>query len=167
MSLYNHVDNKDDIYDGMIDWVFAGIPLPDPGKPWQESLRGVGLAALDRFSNHPWVVTLLMQRGNFGPASLLFMDRVLGVLRDAGFSDEDAHHAWQMLASHTMGYTFQAASGTRVEFDDKQVLANLTDLGDQCPHVVAMAPFLAHCEFGAEYAFGLEIIISGLEARLD
>lgn len=167
MSLYNHVGNKDDIYDGMIDYVFALIPLPDPDTDWQESIRSVGVAGMDTFSAHGWVVTLLMIRGNFGPSAMRFTDKVIGILTDAGFSDEDAHHAWQMLSSHTMGYAFQAAAnpaGTHNEHIDVQ--AALSAAGDQFPNVARLAPLLARCEYGSEYAFGLEIIIDGLAARL-
>lgn len=166
MSLYNHVANKDEILDGMIDHVFGSVPLPDPKQDWRVSVRTAGLAAMEQFSAHPWVVNLLMQRGNFGNASLMFMNQVLGILRAAGFSDEETHHAWQMLASHTMGYAFQQSSGSRHEKDWDGLEQQLSRLGDLFPHVVALAPLLAECEFGSEYAFGLEIIISGLEARL-
>lgn len=165
MSLYNHVANKDDIFDGMIDHVFAAIPLPDIDSDWRVSIRDTALIAMDRFIAHPWMVNLLMQRGNYGQSSLLFMDRVLGLLRAAGFSDEDTHHAWQMLASHTMGYAFQQASGGYGN-KDWDLEGRLSALQDHYPHVAALAPFLADCEFGTEFAFGLDIIISGLDARL-
>jgi TetR/AcrR family tetracycline transcriptional repressor len=112
------------------------------------------------------VVNLLMQRGNLGDASFVFMNQMLGILRDAGFSDEETHHAWQMLASHTMGYAFQQSSGGWHDKDWQGMEAQLTSLGGRFPHVTALAPLLAGCEFGAEYAFGLEIIVGGLEARL-
>jgi AcrR family transcriptional regulator len=166
MSLYNHVANKDEILDGMIDHVFRAIPLPDPQEDWRTSIRTTGLAAMEQFSAHPWVVNLLMQRGNFGDSSLVFMNQVLGILRDAGFSDEETHHAWQMLASHTMGYAFQQSSGGWHDKEWQGLEARLAGLGGRFPHVADLAPLLADCEFGAEYAFGLEIIISGLEARL-
>ncbi|GMQ94348.1 MAG: TetR/AcrR family transcriptional regulator C-terminal domain-containing protein [Acidimicrobiia bacterium] len=167
MSLYNHVGNKDDIYDGMVDYVFASIPLPEPDVSWQESIRSIGVAGMDTFAAHNWVVTLLMLRGNFGPSSLRFTDRVIGILTEAGFTDEDAHHAWQMLASHTMGYAFQAgANPTGMNMEHLDVEATLAAASDRFPNVARLAPLLASCEYGSEYAFGLEIIIDGLEARL-
>jgi TetR/AcrR family tetracycline transcriptional repressor len=150
----------------MIDHVFGSIPLPDPLEDWRVSVRTTGVAAMEQFSAHPWVVRLLMQRGNFGNSSLVFMNQVLGILRAAGFSDEETHHAWQMLASHTMGYAFQQSSGSWHDKDWNGLEAQLSSLGDRFPHVVALAPLLAECEFGSEFAFGLEIIISGLGARL-
>jgi AcrR family transcriptional regulator len=166
MSLYNHVANKDEILDGMIDAVFAAIPLPDLDADWRVSIPATANAAMEQFTVHPWIVNLLMQRGNFGNSSLLFMDRVLGILRDAGFDDEETHHAWQMLASHTMGYAFQQASGSphSKELDGRE--EELARLGDRFPNVAALAPLLAGCEFADEYAYGLDIIISGLGARL-
>jgi hypothetical protein len=71
-----------------------------------------------------------------------------------------------MLASHTMGYAFQQSSGSWHDKDWNGLEAQLSSLGDRFPHVVALAPLLAECEFGSEFAFGLEIIISGLGARL-
>jgi len=168
MSLYNHVDNKDDIYDGMIDFVVGAIPLPDEDTVWQNAIRALGTDAMEQFSAHPWVAPLMMTRGMFGPAALRFMDRVLAVLSNAGFTDEDTHHAWQMLASHTMGYTFQQATNPGAiddKFDGLDVL--VAQLAEEFPHVARLAPLLAQCEFRHEFEFGLDIIIDGLEARLN
>jgi AcrR family transcriptional regulator len=167
MSLYNHVDNKDDIYDGMIDYVFASIPLPDPDLSWQESTRQIGAAAIAGFIEHHWVVSLLMQRGTFGPGALAFMDHVLEILTRAGFEDEDINHAWQMLASHTMGYAFQSASSPgAVEKELARLDIQISQMGDRFPNVARLGPLLAHCQYSSEYMFGLEIIIDGLESRL-
>jgi AcrR family transcriptional regulator len=163
MSLYNHVEKKDDILDGMIDYVFRAIPLPADDSDWRVAIRETALAALDQFVEHPWMVHLLMQRGIYGSSSLRFMDRVIGLFRAAGFSEEDSHHAWQMLASHTMGYAFQQMSGGE---DKDGWESNIPDLS-VFPNVAALAPYLAKCEFEVEFAFGLEIIIAGLAARLE
>jgi AcrR family transcriptional regulator len=163
MSLYNHVEKKDDILNGMIDHVFRAMPLPGLDADWRVAIRQTALAALDQFVEHPWMVNLLMKRGIYGPSSLRFMDQVLGLFRAAGFSEEDAHHAWQMLASHTMGYAFQQMSGGK---DKGGWDSNFPDLS-VFPNVAALAPYLTNCEIETEFAFGLEIIIAGLVARLD
>ena len=167
MSLYNHVANKDDIYDGMIDYVFASIPLPDPDEDWKLAIRRIGMAGMDAFTLHPWVVKLLMVRGNFGPSAMRFTDRVIGVFTKAGFSDEDAHHAWQMLASHTMGYAFQqAANPDTNHYTVGMGTEQFARMAEEFPNVTRLAPLLECCEYMTEFAFGLDIIIDGLAARL-
>src|SRR5215211_4444873 len=39
MSLYNHVANKDDLLDGMIDIVFGEIDPPSSDGDWKDELR--------------------------------------------------------------------------------------------------------------------------------
>jgi len=165
MSLYNHVEDKADLYDAMIDYVFNTIELPDPELDWRDQTRSIGQNAITQFSRHSWVVFLLMQRGNTSPGSLRFMDRVVGVLLQAGFSETDTHHAWQMLASHTMGYAFQSATAPGAA-DNEMRGAQMAQLSVAFPNVARIAPNLLNCAYDREYMFGLEIIIDGLESRL-
>ena len=95
------------------------------------------------------------------------MHHVLGIFDEAGFSEEDQHHAWQMLASHTMGYSFQQATNPgAMEKEMANLETQMQQMADHFPHVARLAPLLAQCQFDNEYMFGLEIIIDGLEARL-
>ena len=41
MSLYNHVTNKDDVLDGVLDHVLREVPLPDPALAWDDQLSVV------------------------------------------------------------------------------------------------------------------------------
>src|SRR4051794_25369688 len=45
MSLYNHVANKEDLLDGMIDEVFAEIDLPSGAEDWKTAMRQRALSA--------------------------------------------------------------------------------------------------------------------------
>ncbi len=166
MSLYNHVADKADLQNAMIDYVFEAIDLPDSDLGWKDQVRIVGQNAITQFTKHPWVVFLLMQHGNTGPGSLQFMDRVVGVLLGAGFSDNDTHHAWQMLASHTMGYAFQSASASERDQQNAKFESQMVQLTTAFPNVARIAPNLINCAYDREYMFGLEIIIDGLESRL-
>jgi len=39
VSLYNHVSNKDDLLDGMIDLIFSEIELPSTENGWKKAMR--------------------------------------------------------------------------------------------------------------------------------
>src|SRR5437016_5683108 len=45
MSLYNHVANKDDLLDGMVDIVFSEIDLPPADGEWKPAMRARAVAA--------------------------------------------------------------------------------------------------------------------------
>jgi AcrR family transcriptional regulator len=167
MSLYNHVADKGDILDGMIDQVFLSIPPPDPQLDWKDALRQAGVGAMAAFTAHPWVINLLVSRASKRAGALAYMERILAILTHAGFSDADTHHAWQLLASHTIGYAIQQATNPgRGDSDATAFKTWLTRAGDVYPNITRLAPLIMNCEFGREYEFGLEVIIDGLAGRL-
>ena len=38
MALYNHVANKQELLDGLVERLLAELPTPDPEKPWRDQL---------------------------------------------------------------------------------------------------------------------------------
>src|ERR1700694_1953541 len=70
MSLYNHVANKADLLDGMIDMVFGEIGLPPRDVDWKSAMRQRALAARDVLARHPWAIGLMESRSRPGPTTL-------------------------------------------------------------------------------------------------
>ena len=170
MSLYNHVGGKDDILDGMVDGLFAeiGVPLPNGGD-WKSAVTETATRAKDVFAAHSWAVPLITSRELTGPSAFALMDRTLGVLLDAGYPMDLVHHAWHVISSHVMGYAFQETSSTwgkDSDHDHAKADALLREYGEQFPNVAKLVPHLMECSHDEEFQFGLDIILSGIEARL-
>src|SRR3970040_1134736 len=47
MSLYNHVANKDEILDGIVDGVVSEIDLPSDGVDWKTAIRRGAISSGD------------------------------------------------------------------------------------------------------------------------
>src|SRR4051812_31763501 len=56
MSLYNHVANKGDLLDGMIDLVFSEIEPPAAGGDWKAELRKRAVSTREALLRHRWAV---------------------------------------------------------------------------------------------------------------
>src|SRR5690348_7518890 len=56
MSLYNHVANKGDLLDGMIDLVFSEIDLPSGAAGWKTAMRQRAASARQVLSHHRWAI---------------------------------------------------------------------------------------------------------------
>src|SRR5215217_4101935 len=54
MSLYNHVANKSDLVDGIVDVVLEEIELPADGEDWESAIRRCAISAHHVFVRHPW-----------------------------------------------------------------------------------------------------------------
>jgi AcrR family transcriptional regulator len=172
MSLYNHVANKDELLDGMVDLVFSEIDLPSGGGNWKPAMRQRAVSARQALSRHRWAIGLMESRTSPGPATLHHHDAVIGILREA-FSVEMAAHAFSALDSYIYGFALQEAS---LPFDSAEetaeVAAEVADMilqqmpPDEYPHLTELA--VEHVlqpgyDYGNEFEFGLDLILDGLE----
>jgi AcrR family transcriptional regulator len=173
MSLYNHVANKDDILDGMVDLVVAEIDLPSDADEWREAMRARAVSAQAVFSRHPWAAGLIDSRESSGPARLRYFDWVIGTLRRAGFSLETTVRAFSLLDSYIYGFGRQQlnmSAGSDMEPEEMAEAFLRAIPADEYPHlrelVVEQAMSTGYDE-GADFAFGLDLILDGLERLLE
>ncbi|MEV6910857.1 TetR/AcrR family transcriptional regulator [Amycolatopsis sp. NPDC051071] len=172
MSLYHHVPNKDAILDGVVDAVFAAIDLPDTGKAdWRDAIRERASSARAVLARHSWALGLVDSRRNPGPSTLRHHDAVLGVLRRAGFTLPMAVHAVSLIDSYVGGFVLQEANLPVTTRNDVEQVAGgiLEHLPEgELPYLTelitdhALKPGYDHT---SEFAYGLDLILDGLEAR--
>jgi AcrR family transcriptional regulator len=169
MSLYKHVANKDDLLDGVVDEVFAEISLPPEAADWRSAMRERAISAREALLRHPWAIGLMDSRRNAGPATIRHHDAVIGSLRRGGFSVEMAAHAFSLLDSYIYGFVLQE---TRLPFRTPEELIELADTvmplapAAEYPYFAELATEYAlkpGYSYGAEFGFGLELILNGLE----
>jgi AcrR family transcriptional regulator len=169
MSLYHHVAGKQALLDGMVDLVFGEIELPADDGDWKAAMRRRAVSAREVLARHAWAIALMESRRTPGPANLRHHDAVLGCLRRAGFPVALTAHAYSILDAYIYGFALQEASlpfGTPEE--TAEVAAEIMQgfPGDAYPHLTELA--VEHVlqpgyDYGDEYAFGLELILDGLE----
>ena len=173
MSLYNHVANKDVILDGMVDMVVSEIDLPSDTVDWKEAMRRRAISAQSVFSRHPWASGLIDSRVSSGPARLRYFDWMLGTLRRAGFTLEMTARAFSVLDSYIYGFARQKlnmSAGRDIKPEEAAEAflraipaAEYPDLREM---VVEYAMNSGHDE-SADFEFGLNLILDGLQMRLD
>ena len=110
MSLYNHVANKEQLLDGMVDLVFGEIVLPGAEVDWKPAMRDRAESARRTLKRHPWAINLMSTRTSPGPATLRHHNAVIGCLRQAGFSVPMTAHAFSLLDSYIYGFALQEAT---------------------------------------------------------
>ena len=167
MSLYNHVKNKDDIIDGIVDMVAGEIELPAIGADWKSAMRRRAMSAHEVLLRHPWATMPLVSRVNIGPSMLRYVDATIGCLREAGFSFELADHVWNAVDSHVYGFTLQELN---FPFDpDEYAEAAKAFLpmlpADKYPYLHGLSSVVIAREYDGlhSFEFGLDLLLDGLE----
>jgi AcrR family transcriptional regulator len=170
MALYRHVRDKDELLDGSVDLVVAEIDTSKRGGDWRSSLRERVMAARQVMLRHPWAPAVIEERKTVGPAFLAYLESVMSILRTGGFSLDLAHHAIHVLGSRILGFNqdlFEDKADPRPEPEAAANLARAMEAN--YPHLAELALGVTHdgglggCDDDVEFAFGLDLILDGLE----
>jgi AcrR family transcriptional regulator len=170
MALYRHVRSKDDLFDGIIELIVGEIERPRSTGDWKVALREQVMAARSVMLRHPWARRVFEERGTGGLAVIGYIESVLGIFQEGGFSIDLAHHALHVLDSRIFGFNQDL-------FDDSGRAEPSPDVADMFgpamaasyPRVTELAMSVSHegvlgrCDDDVEFAFGLDLILDGLE----
>ena len=171
MSVYNHVANKNDILDGIVDLVFSEIELPPEGAEWKPAMRNRAISAHEALLRHPWAASLMQSRTKPGPATLRHHDTVLATLRKAGFTVVMAAHAFSVIDGYVYGFALQQIN---IPLQTPEQVAEvgegiLRQLAGTYPHLAEMITehaMKAGYDYAEEFQFGLDLILDGLEEAI-
>lgn len=168
MALYRHIRGKDDLLDGLVEVIVGQIERPSPADDWKAALRAQAMAARAVMLQHPWARRVLEERGTGGPATLVHIETALATLHDGGLSIELAHHALHLVGSRLFGFTqdlFEESTPTDPPPDPAAMARAMAGY----PRIVELATSVSHegvlgaCDDDVEFAFGLDLILGGLE----
>jgi TetR/AcrR family tetracycline transcriptional repressor len=174
MTLYWYVQNKDEVLDLIGDRVLAEVPAPSMELDWRDSVRQGAADVRAAFLRHARAVSIVIERGAIGPSSLRLLESTLAVLRAAGFGDRDAVDAYVTLSNFVTGScSYETSPQGRAGRSDpgrtpgetmRQYVAALPP--GSYPNVIATAQYMFTPDRDSRFAFGVECLIAGFEARL-
>jgi AcrR family transcriptional regulator len=168
MSLYTHVRSKDDLLDGMADLVVGEAPVATPADDWKAALRSTILGSRSVLRRHPWALSVIETRSDPGPATLRYIDAILGTMRGGGLSVEVSHHALHVLGSRVLGFS-QDLFDDSGEVSPEAAAAFADQVAQSHPHIAEIARAATHegglgpCDDDVEFTFALDLILDGLE----
>ena len=168
MSLYNHVANKEDVLDGLVDIVFGEVELACDGGDWKSAMRRRAISAREVLARHRWAIGLMESRIHPGPANLRHHDSVLRCLREAGFTVAMAAHAYSALDSYIYGFALQQQSlpfdtGEQAAEVAEAIMGRFTADYPRLAEIATEHVMKPGYSYGAEFEFGLDLLLDGLE----
>ena len=171
MAMYWHFSDKDSLLDGLAEHLIEAVQLPEPSDaPWHDQLREILLAFLVAIRPHPAIAGLALRRILIAESGLRIAERVLGLLRDAGFGAGRAAEVGTFLicsvitlvgADPTPGPWQRGEEREQALRDKRARLESLSPT--RYPNVIAAAPALVVCRDEDDYfALNLDLLVQGV-----
>ncbi|HEY3210757.1 MAG TPA: TetR/AcrR family transcriptional regulator [Actinomycetota bacterium] len=172
MSLYNHVEDKEDILDSICEAVVAEFQVP-LAEDWADGARRAAREYRRLLLAHPTVITLMTERKRpfTNPESLRAYEFALEVFRTAGLSEADAVKAFHVFGGYILGFvTMELGLMVGGHEDEAHVKAHeemvrMLETAD-LPRMREAMPHFVDCNLEEQFEFGLDLLIEGIKARI-
>lgn len=165
MSLYWHVDNKEEVFDLALDSVleYRGAPQTVGSQDW----RGEVVHMLEDWRatmlRHSWSASLLPRRA-LGPNILSRLELLSKTLSRAGVADADLNAAIWSLWNYVMGATITRGSFELSDDDRTAAQRRLTLLSERYP-TIERSRLLLDDDWDGAFRKGLNFLLDGVAPR--
>jgi len=175
MTLYRYAANKAALLDGVAELVLSKLSVDVTDDDWVGQLRTVARSYRRLALTHPHVVALLVTRPLATPlalrplGTLRPLEATLALLTRAGFGPQDALHIYRSFFGFVHGHVLnelQELVENPEESDDLLRLGLHRLPLKEFPLLRGLATVLAGYDGATELERGLDILLSGLRARL-
>ncbi len=183
MSLYRHIDGKDDLLQLMWNASAQGAEqLVLEGEGWRDRMRFWALVQREMLDRHPWITQMPMAAPPMAPNSLHFVERGLEALDETPLSDDERLRVIGLISSYTLSEARMAHDAARAlaapaEADDgppPSFEALLLELVDEPTfprlHRIAASRSIGPMPHGfpesEEFRWGLERILDGIQTLI-
>jgi AcrR family transcriptional regulator len=178
MSLYNHVPNKAALLDGVAERILDGMEVGDdrgPGEstqpqqerePWTERARALVRAYRKVAHDYPRCVTLVLTRKIDAPSGMRPVEHALALAQDAGFDGETSVRIMRALLAYAIGAQMREVGAAKLlDYLPKPVPGHFDRLDPvEFPYVVSFQDQLRRHDPETDFEFGLDLMISALDA---
>ncbi|MGH3794191.1 MAG: TetR/AcrR family transcriptional regulator [Pseudonocardiaceae bacterium] len=166
MALYNHVRDKDELVDLMLDLVLGEVDCSAADGDWLTQLRALVCSFHRALATHHHLAKVYSTQLRIGPHGLRIIERAIQLLLQAGFAPPNAAAAFLTLYTYTvgrhqMGRIAPVASPTPHEAEYYLALP-----ADEIPSIRAVGPHLGGVHGRGLFEYGLDTLLTGLQARL-
>ncbi|NAS27378.1 TetR family transcriptional regulator [Herbidospora sp. NEAU-GS84] len=169
-TLYRHFAGKDELMVQVVDRVLGEVEITglEDAPGWQEALTAMATALYETLRRHPQVLPLLIAQVPVGPNALVHRERVLSLLLARGLPVGLAARAFTAVGHYAVGFAVQQLGPTSPGPEDGRHLLEFYRRLDPAmyPATLQAAEALTTIPLDAEFQFGLDLVIGGLERLL-
>lgn len=160
MSLYRHVDNRDELLDLVVTTLSNRIEFDPPSGDWRTDLTRVACRMKEELVRRPQLTMLLTSRARATAPSLRSLNTTLGILRAAGLSPREA-----VRTNHALGNLVAGAALWEAEARHPDSTPD-TSAAPELENIAWAGAELFAGTAQERFEHGLRLFLNGIQAGL-
>ena len=164
MAIYHHHANKGALIHAVMEALMEAFETPTPTGDWREDLSALCTALRTLANRHPGSFCIYETYEHWIAAEYRMREAFYSALLNSGFSRRASVQATRLLLAYSEAFAVDEISGW-LDPEDKSILEeSLVDGG--YPTMTHLLDEIVTPDMDADFAFGLNVLLRGLEAEL-
>ncbi len=166
MSLYNHVSNKEDILDGVVEQLWTEVEdAAPPRADWRQGFRSFARALRDVAHRHPNAAPLILSQAVMPAAALRVIQVHIAAATKRGRSEKDAYALLRTIAVYAIGSTLAEVTWSAGRPGCVPVVGDLLRPGTPAELTAVAEIFCGQYDPDAQFELGLDLMLRGIGTR--
>lgn len=167
MAIYHHHANRNALIVAVMQAFMDDCALPAPSGDWRADIRSLCQSLRALAKRHPGIFRLYETYDDWLPAENRVFEAFHATLLAAGFAKPVVVRGVRLLFAYTEAFAVDEISGWHDPLDaadQAELLDMLTP--DTHPTMIALIDEIGAVDADADFAFGLNVLIRGLDGEL-
>lgn len=165
MSLYNHVANKDDLLDGVVELLWCEVERAAPPRAdWREGFRSFAHAMREVAHRHPNAAPLIISQSVMPAPALRVIRAHITAATDGGRSEGDAYALLRTIAVYALGSTLVEMTWSAGQPGCAPRVSDLLRPGTPAELVQVADNFCVQHDPDAEFKLGMDLVLAGVDS---
>lgn len=163
MSLYNHIKNKEDLLNGIVEIILNEIEFSENTSDWKTNLRSIACSFYDALLRHPNVLPIISTHSPVSVRGLEQTEKFLSVLKDANITELSAFSLMHIIVAYIIGHASMSLTDRQGvdDYNEQQPLYGQIDLRI-FPNVLEASRILSQRNVNEEFVYGLNLLLDHL-----
>jgi len=167
MALYHYHASRKALIHDVLQALMEAFEPPAPGPDWRQDLRALCNGLRDLARRHPGAFRVYELYEDWIPAEHRVQEAFLATLLRAGLPGARAVQAVRLFVTYTEAFAVDEITGWMEPFGPGERAAFVQSLpGEECPVMAGLVDEIGHPDADRDFAFGLDVLIRGIEAGL-
>jgi TetR/AcrR family tetracycline transcriptional repressor len=171
MSLYHHVQDKEDLLLGIRERVLSEFLDPGTEGDWEVRARQAARSWRHILRAHPNIMVLISESKRFAMTSTSMRptETALCLLREVGLTEDDAVKGFCALGGFIVGFVMFEIGVTRASGPENQPPTPEALMeafpADEFPCFMSSLPYLMQGDIDQRFEYGLDLLIAGIRSK--
>ncbi len=165
MSLYNHIENKEDLLNGIVELVLNEVQIPLPSGDWKADLRNAASSFYNVLLQHPNVLPIISTHSPITEKGINQVEKILFIFKKIDITGVEAFSLLHIIVAYIIGYagmSLMNEQGTGRINDDGYTQEDLRKFTE----ILGGSFDLDKRNLKEEFMYGFNLFLDGVEKNL-